>query len=189
MKPTKLRVLFSALVMSVLALWGVLEYETTRPSVVHAQSAIGGGGSSVTVSGGSVGITNTPGTTDPCGNPSVLKSHAFANITTATTTALVAVSGTTNIYVCGIDAQLESTTTPDTVLFEKGTGAACVGTPTAITATYTNGSGTTLTAAEQLHLGFGGQTYLPTGASQGLCAVSTVGSTPAIAVDVTFVQQ
>lgn len=53
------------------------------------------------------------------------------------------------------------------------------------TATYSNGT----LVSESIHLGFGGGTYFPTGAAKALCAVSTVGAGPTIAVDVTFVQQ
>lgn len=122
---------------------------------------------------------------DPCQSSSIAKQHAFANITTATTTALVAVSGTLNIYICGIDVQMNSTTA-NTVLFEKGTGTACATGATAVTGTYTNAT----LVSEAIHLGFGGHGYLaPLGAGQGFCAVSTVGTGPTIVVDVTFVQQ
>lgn len=44
--------------------------------------------------------------TDPCQTSAIAKQHIFKNITTATTTSLVAVSGLTNIFVCGIDVQI-----------------------------------------------------------------------------------
>jgi len=137
--------------------------------------------------------TNAPSTTngqpfwqsyvDPCAAPGVLKSHKFANITTSTTTQIIAVSGSTNIYICGIDVQLNSTTS-STILFEHGTGAACTGT-VSDTATYSNGGLT----SETIHMGFGAGTYYATGASQGVCAVTTVGTSPTISVDITMVQQ
>ncbi|HLJ25318.1 MAG TPA: hypothetical protein VKY85_01260 [Candidatus Angelobacter sp.] len=137
--------------------------------------------------------TNIAGTTDPCQNAQVLKSHFFANITTATTTALVTPSGALNFYVCGIDVQLDSTTTGDTIKFVSGTGTACA-TPAGCnagtcTATYSNAASTTVTTSLNLKLGFGGQTYFAVGSGNGLCATTTVGSTPTIAVDVTGVQQ
>lgn len=125
---------------------------------------------------------------DPCQSSGITKSSTFANITTATTTALVAVSGSTTVYVCGIDVDIASTATPSTVLFEQGTGVACATAPTSISATYTNGSGTTTVAESAHHLGYAGHTWIKTAASNGLCAVSTVGTGPTIGVTVTFVQ-
>jgi hypothetical protein len=123
--------------------------------------------------------------TDPCQSSSIVKQHVFKNITTATTTAIVAPSGTLNVYICGIDFQLNSTTA-STVLFEFGTGTACATSPTAVSATYSNGA----LVSETVHMGFGGHSYFaPLGAGQGFCAVSTVGAGPTIAVDVTFIQQ
>lgn len=143
--------------------------------------------------GTTVGIANVAGSTDPCANPSVLKSHVFANITTATTTSLVALSGSTAIYVCGIDVQLDSITTGDTIKFVSGTGSACA-TPAGCnsgtcTATYSNAASTTVTTSENFKLGFGAGTYLSAGSGNGFCATTTVGTSPTIAVDVTYVQQ
>ena len=122
---------------------------------------------------------------DPCSNDQAVKKHAFANITTATTTSLVAVP--TNpaqaIVVCSVSAQLFSTTTASTVNFVTGTGSTC-SSPTTVTATYTNAAG----ATAQVLLS-GGNNVLTVPLASGFCAVSTVGSTPAIAVDVTYVLQ
>lgn len=156
--------------------------------------SIGQGAAGTSTVAGSVSITgnvtttplNTAGTTDPCANSSVAKLHAFANITTATTTALVPVSGATVVYVCQVTTELNSTVSASTVLFEYGTGAACVGTPTSLSGTYSN-STTNLNAV--ITIGGGAATAFKTPASNGLCAVSTVGSTPTTPVDVTYVQQ
>jgi len=122
---------------------------------------------------------------DPCTSDQTTKQHAFANITTATTTSLVGVP--TNpaqaIYVCSVSAQLFSTTTASTLKLVTGTGAAC-SSPTTVTATYTNAAGATAPVQIQ-----GGNNVLTVPLTQGLCATSTVGSTPAIAVDVTYVLQ
>lgn len=128
-----------------------------------------------------------PGSTDPCQDLSQQKSSAFANITTATTTALVAPSGTTNIYVCSYEITSASTTTANTVILENGTGAACATSPTALSPTMTNGLAAT--PATQIWRRQGGATLFPTGTSQGLCVLSTVGSTPNIQVWISFVQQ
>lgn len=126
-----------------------------------------------------------PGSTDACQDLSQQKSSAFANITTGTTTALVAPSGSTNIYVCDYQISSFSTTTTNTVILENGTGAACATSPTALSPTFTN---STFTAPIIWRDGYGG-TLFSTGASQGLCVLSTVGSTPVISVRITFVQQ
>lgn len=130
-------------------------------------------------------ITNIAGASDPCEDVSAIKLSAFANITTATTTALVAPSGTTNIYVCSYQVSSFSTTTTNTVILENGTGAACATSPTALTPTYSN---STFTAPIIWHEG-PGATLFATGTSQGLCALTTVGSTPVISVKISYVQQ
>jgi hypothetical protein len=128
-------------------------------------------------------------TVDPCASSAVVKSHAFANITTAITTALVPVSGSTNIFVCGINFDLASATS-STILFESGTGSACAVVTGCVSsgicsATYRNGA----IAEQPYQLGYGAGTVFSTGAGNGLCALTTVGTSPNIAVDVTYVQQ
>src|SRR5690348_4065908 len=122
---------------------------------------------------------------DPCTSDQTNKLHAFANITTATTTSLVGVPANPQqaIYVCSVNAQLFSTTTASTVKLVTGTGAAC-SSPATVTATYTNAAGAT--AAVELN---GSSNLLTVPLASGLCATTTVGSTPAIAVDVTYVIQ
>ena len=121
---------------------------------------------------------------DPCQNPSAAKQSAFANITTATTTALVPVSGTKQVFVCEVVAQLNSTTA-STVLFEQGTGTACAGTPTAKTPTFTNST----IVSEVVDLGSGTGAAFTAAAGNGVCAVTTVGTSPTIPVFINFVQQ
>lgn len=123
---------------------------------------------------------------DPCQASGVAKLHAFNNITTATTTTVVPLSASTVIYVCQVTFNIASTTTASTVFLEQGTGAACATGPTALTATYTNAGGTILATA--VNIGGGAATTFKTTAANGLCAVSTVGSTPTTAVDITYVQ-
>lgn len=129
-------------------------------------------------------IVTAPPATDPCQSPGVAKISTFQNITTATTTALVAVSGSTTIYVCGFDLDITSTTTPSTALLEQGTGVACAAGTAALTPTYTNG-----TATNSFKSVSTGGTVFKTSASNGLCVVSTVGSTPTTGVRITYVQQ
>jgi len=120
---------------------------------------------------------------DPCQSTSVIKAIAFANITTATTTSLVGVNGTKAIYVCQIVAQLNSSTA-STVLFEYGTGAAC-SSPIVLTATYTNST----LVSEVVTIGGGASAIMSTPGAEGLCAVTTVGTSPTIPVTVSYVQQ
>lgn len=83
---------------------------------------------------------NTPGVTDPCLNSSVLKTTTAINVTTATTTAIAAVSGTTAVYPCGGVITIDqSATTADTALFEFGTGAACAAPTKTLTGTLGGG--------------------------------------------------
>ncbi len=123
---------------------------------------------------------------DPCASEQYVKQHAFANITTATTTQLIAPPalqvGNNVIFVCQVTVQLTSTTTANTVLFEQGTGAAC-SSPTVLTATYTNPAGNSALVTLG---GAAANFFKTTTPGTGLCAVTTVGSTPTIAVDVSY---
>lgn len=124
------------------------------------------------------------GVPDPCASNGIAKSSAFANITTGTTTALVTPALLQVITVCQVVAQLNSTTA-STILFEWGTGAACATTPTALTATYTNST----LVSESITIGGGSSTAFSTPGGAGLCAVTTVGTSPSIPVTVTYVRQ
>lgn len=150
-------------------IWVTLTQAAIDPSLVVAAS-----------------ITNIAGASDPCADVSAIKQTAFANITTATTTALVAPSGTTNIYVCSYQVTSFSTTAVNTVILENGTGAACATSPTALTPTYTNSGPATIPII--WHEG-PGATLFASGASQGLCALTTVGTAPIIGVKISYVQQ
>lgn len=122
---------------------------------------------------------------DPCNSDQVVKKHAFAAISSATTTSLVAVPANPaqTIFVCSANAQLFSTTTANTLLFVTGTGAAC-SSPVTVSATYTNAAGASASIALS-----NSNNVLTVPAASGFCATSTVGSTPTIAVDVTYVLQ
>lgn len=125
---------------------------------------------------------------DPCLNPSVAKNSTFKDITTATTTSLVALSGTTSIYVCGFLVTLTGSTTADTILFEYGTGATCGTGTTILSPTFNSGiltSGATVVSYEN----GSGSTFKPIPAGNGFCAVTTVGTAPTINVLITYIQQ
>jgi len=139
---------------------------------------------------GKFGIDQTtPGTTnavninnagDPCQNPNVAKSNAIINITTATTTSIVGISGSTAIYACGYYFAAQGTTA--TYQWEYGTGGTC-GTGTTI---LTGAVSVTTTATP--HSALGGFTMFKAPASNGLCLVST-GTSPIYNGWLTYVQQ
>ena len=119
----------------------------------------------VKVQGVNAYITNTPTvafavTGDPCQNPNVAKSSVAVAISTATTTQLVAPSGTTAVYGCGFAATFGASTT---ALFEYGTSSNCTGT-TALTGVMAPATGGVLSL---------GSARFQTPASQGVCIVST----------------
>lgn len=133
---------------------------------------------------GVAGVSNITNALDPCQNPYVTKQSIFKNITTATTTAVIAASGTQTIYVCGYQFQMTSTVAADTVLLEDGTGAACVTTQVVKTPTYNSGI-TTI----NIPVGFSGLSVFQTAAGGEICALSTVGTGPVIALFITYVQK
>ncbi len=124
---------------------------------------------------------------DPCAYAT--KSSVAINITTATTTSLVAASGTTTVYVCGFSLTISPAgTTADTIQFEYGTGAACVTTQTVLTGTFGNGDLTTAAAVTPISYGGSGQTVFQSIASNAICAVSA-GNAVSIQGVMTYVQQ
>ncbi len=126
--------------------------------------------------------------TDPCMSPDIAKSSAAINITSATTTSLVAVSGSTVVYVCGISFSIApSATTADSILFEYGTGATCTS-PTVLTGTYGSGDLTTAAPLVIINYGGAGQTIFKSAASAGICALSA-GNVVNIQGVLTYVQQ
>ena len=125
---------------------------------------------------------------DPCGSPSIAKSSAAISVTSATTTSLVAVSGSTTVYVCGFSISIApSATSADTALFEYGTGAAC-SSPTSLTGTFGNGDLTTAAPPAIVSYGGGGSTVFKSAASAGICIV-TAGTTVNVQGVLTYVQQ
>lgn len=143
--------------------------------------------------GGSAGTSSSnplfvnTSTTDPCQNSSIAKSSAVINITSATTTSLVAVSGATTVYVCGFALTIsEVVTTANAISFEYGTGATCT-TPTLLTGTFGAGG---ITAGVPISLNYNGPgTIFKSAASAGICAVTTIGASGSFQGVLTFVQQ
>lgn len=142
---------------------------TTRPA--HTQTTVGVG---------AIG--------DPCQDARIAKSSAPINITTAATTSLVAVSGTTSVYVCGFSASISQVvTTANTLQFEYGTGAACTG-PVVLTGLY-GGGGVTAAAPIVVAGGNSGQTIFKAPSGNGICALTAIGATASFEGELTFVQQ
>lgn len=124
---------------------------------------------------------------DPCQNPNFTKQSAVINVSTATTTALVAVSGTTKVYVCGFSFTiLGLATTGGSAQFESGTGTACASNAAVLTGAFVGSNtagGSTPIVSPPLS---GSVTSTP--AANGLCLVTT-GTLPSFQGIVTFIQQ
>jgi len=114
-------------------------------------------------------------------------SSAVVNISSATTTSIVALVTGKRITVCGFAiSNPPSGTSASTFVFEYGTGAAC-STPTALTGAF--GAGFTTAGAPIFYsYGDGTSTIFSTAISNGLCLL-TAGTTVNIQGVVTYVQQ
>lgn len=120
------------------------------------------------------GSANTP---DPCAG-GFTKSSVVINITSATTTSLVApfsIPQNRSIYVCGFNLA----TVAGTFQLEYGTGATCGTGTTVLTGAYPAGNIS--------YGGNGAEVLQPTPGAQGLCALTGAGLTNAQGV-LTFVQ-
>lgn len=180
---------------------GALDINIKSGGTVGAGSTTSGTGMSVT---GCATTTAAPSNTtaqnnftscDTAGNTRVIlpdpcsgtKSSAAINVTSATTTALVAVSGSTTVYVCGgVFTIAPSATSADTAQLEYGTGVACAGSPTVLTGTFGNGDLTTAAPPIVVPIG-SGATAIKSAASNGICIVTT-GTTVNVQGFITYVQ-
>jgi hypothetical protein len=100
---------------------------------------------------------------DPCGSPAVSKTSVPVNAAAATV-QLVALSGTTKVYVCGLSVA----NTAGTFQVEYGTGASCGTGTTVMTGLYPS-------TATAVTINSGGPSALITPAGQALCVVSGAG--------------
>ena len=117
---------------------------------------------------------------DPCVNASVAKTSVAVNVSSATTTQLVALTSGKQVYVCGVVLSLAGTA--PTTLFEYGTGASCGSGTTSLTGTIAASTGTLET------LGWGGTMFTaPTG--NALCIVTGGTGSPSFQGVLTYVQQ
>lgn len=129
------------------------------------------------------------GSADPC--TYALKSSAAFNISTVTTTSLVALSGTTSVYVCGFSMTIApSATSADIAAFVYGTGAACVTGQTGLTGAFGSGAvpAANTTAPVPVSYGNGGATIFKAPSANGVCLV-TSGTAVAVNGVITYVQQ
>ena len=123
---------------------------------------------------------------DPCATQVTLS--APISVATATTTQLVAPSGTKSVYVCGFAFSVApSATAAATAQLEYGTSTDCTGTH-ALTGKF--GAGDLTSAAPPLPVSYGGagHSVAATPASQGVCLVTT-GTTVDVEGVLTYVQQ
>lgn len=147
------------------------------------QSAFGSGAVNVAITlfPGATPVAQTVANNvvDPCQSSSIAKSSAVINIASATTTALVALSGTTTVYVCGWSFTA-AVGTAATYQFEYGTGATC-GTGTTVLTGAMIGNAGPLTMPV-------GATIIRTPAGNAVCML-TAGTGPSAQGVLTFVQQ
>ena len=118
---------------------------------------------------------------DPCLNHNTVKSSAAISISTATTTSLVAASGTKKIYVCDVAVTMSGTSPTATFITGTTTTTACDTGPSNLT-----GAMTPSATVGNMKLGYGG-TVMKTAAGGALCVTSA--ATTAIYGLVTYVQQ
>jgi hypothetical protein len=103
-----------------------------------------------------------PNSVNPCGNN--LPTSVAINIATATTTQLVAASGSTRVYVCGYEMVANGATN---VTLEYGTGTTCGTGTTALTGAIP------LAAQTGEVAGFSGNIVTLTPGSQALCILTS----------------
>lgn len=157
-------------------------YSNLKSTTGVLQTIVNSG--AVTVSGT---VTATPPATDPCASSGITKSSVLVNITSATTTQLVALSGTTIVYVCNFTLTVSQViTTANTIKFVYGTGSACGTGTTDLTGTFGAGG---ITASLPMVIMGGGNTLFKTIAGNALCATTAIGASGTFQGIVTYVQQ
>jgi hypothetical protein len=110
---------------------------------------------------------------------------AVANIVTATNTQLVAISGSTKVYVCSYAIEIQGVaTTAGTLSLNYGTGSACATGTVQVTPAYVGS--TTAGNPWSISVGSGLGALLRTTAGQAFCATST--TTTPIKVGITYAQ-
>ncbi len=132
-------------------------------------------------------IRVTQNIVDPCQNPAQAKSSVAIGISSATTTQLVALSGSTVIYVCGYSLTISQVaTTANTIKFQYGTGAVCGTGTTDLTGVIGAGG---ITAGPPIVLAVPpSATIFKTTAGQALCAITAIGASASFQGVLTYVQ-
>ena len=115
--------------------------------------------------------------TDPCQSSAVAKSSVVLSVTTSA--QVIALSGSTVIYVCGFMATVGGVA--PTYQFQYGTGSVCA------TGT-TNLTGVFLPVVGSVNVYLPSMTAFRTIAGQALC-IATGGTTPSVQGVLTYVQQ
>ena len=167
---TRFRVRQSAYTSGIVNVWITLTQAAIDPSLVVAAS-----------------ITNIAGASDPCQDVSAIKQSAAIAISSATTVQLIALSGTTTIYVCGFTAAAGAGTNPS-IQFEYGTGANCAGSPTVLTGAMATGVTVATGVPGPIFTSAGAGTVFKSAAGNEICAV-TAGTTPNFQGFISYVQQ
>lgn len=148
---------------------------------------------SFSIAGAVAQVNPGPGnaTYDACASiqgTSPVKSSVVVAITTATTTSLIAPVTGAAIYVCGFTITIsEVITTPNTIVFEYGTGATCGTGTTALTGKL--GDGGVLAAAPIVIAANMNGSLFSTPISQRLCALTAIGGSASFQGVLTYVQQ
>jgi len=167
---TRFRVRQSAYTSGIVNVWITLTQAAIDPSLVVAAS-----------------ITNIAGASDPCQDVSAIKQSAAIAISSATTVQLIALSGTTTIYVCGFTAAAGAGTNPS-IQFEYGTGTNCAGSPTVLTGAMATGVTVATGVPGPIFTSAGAGTAFKSAAGNEICAV-TAGTTPNFQGFISYVQQ
>lgn len=167
---TRLRLRLSAYSSGTVNVWITLTEAAIDPSLVVAASP-----------------PVVPGSTDPCQDLSQQKQSVVVNVASATTTQLVAISGTTQVYVCGYQLAAVAGTNPS-AQFEYGTGASCGTGTTTLTGAMATGVTVSTTVPGPVFTAGNDVTLFKAIAGNALCLV-TGGTTPNFQGFVTFVQQ
>lgn len=120
------------------------------------------------------------GIQDPCLAPNEVKQSVAINVSAAATTQLVAISGTTSIYVCGFNFTA-ATGTAATYLLEYGSSASC-GTVTATLTGAMAGNNSPLISMSA------GMQFTKSASGNALCLV-TGGTSPVAQGYLTYIQR
>lgn len=125
-------------------------------------------------------------TADPCASPGIAKSFAIQDAAAANTFNMVPTVANQIVYVCGFTiTMVASAATTDTIFFKAGGGGSCGTGGASVTPTWNSGL---LSAGATVLQSAGNMTQFRSKVGQGMCAVTTVGTTPNINIHLVYVQ-